>query len=428
LARYEILARLAQSKPAKLWSSACVGREAAVKSSAKDMIKVMHIIADLSPGGAETMLYRVLSRMDPVRFENEVISLTSLGNIAQQIRAIGVPVRALAMKRGLPNPFQVVRLARWIRKSKPQIVQTWMYHADLLGGLAARLAGEGQVVWNIRQGNLDPRWNKPLTLWTAKACARMSRWLPRCVVSCSQAALLVHVKSGYEPRKTEVIANGFDLEEFRPDPAARLSLRRELGLPQEALLIGMAARFHPVKDHRNFVQAAERLRGVIPKVHFALCGLGVDLENTELSKWIAEAGLDAHCHLLGPREDLPRLFAAMDIFTSPSLSEAFPSVVAEAMACGTPCVATSVGDSALVVGESGRVVPPGNPDALAQAWREMIEAGPSLRRQLGTTARLRVEQHFSLPRAVERYQAVYEKLASKTQQPMASQDLSKCAE
>src|ERR1700737_4863770 len=140
------------------------------------MIKVTHIITDLSPGGAETMLYRVLSRMDTARFENEVISLTSLGNIAQKIRAIGVPVRALGMKSGIPNPFSVVRLAQWIRKAKPQIVQTWMYHADLIGGLAARLAGEGRVVWNIRQANLDPKWNRPLTIWTAKACARTSRW------------------------------------------------------------------------------------------------------------------------------------------------------------------------------------------------------------------------------------------------------------
>jgi glycosyltransferase involved in cell wall biosynthesis len=392
------------------------------------MIKVTHIITDLSPGGAETMLYRVLSRMDTARFENEVISLTSLGNIAKKIRAIGVPVRALGMKSGIPNPFSVVRLAQWIRRSKPQIVQTWMYHADLIGGLAARLVGEGRVVWNIRQANLDPKWNKPLTIWTAKACARMSRWLPGCVVSCSQAALLLHTKVGYAACNTAVIANGFDLEEFRPDAAARISVRRELELPEDALVIGMAARFHPVKDHRNFIQAAARLHAKIPEVHFVLCGLGVDSENPELSKWVAAAGLDGHCHLIGPRQDVPCLFAAMDIFTSPSLSEAFPSVVGEAMACGTPCVVTHVGDSALIVGESGRIVPPGNPDALVEAWLELIEAGPDVRRHLGMTARLRIKQHFSLPAVVERYQAIYVELLGKTQQSALSSGLTKCVE
>jgi glycosyltransferase involved in cell wall biosynthesis len=366
------------------------------------------------------MLYRVLSRMDPARFQNEVISLTGLGSIAQKIRAAGVPVRALGMKKGIPNPYPFVRLVQWIHKSKPQIVQTWMYHADLVGGLAAHLAGEGRVVWNIRQANLDPKWNKTLTIWTAKACAHTSRWLPGCVVSCSQAALLLHTKLGYAAHNMAVIANGFDLEEFRPDAAARIAIRKELELPEGSLVIGMAARFHPVKDHRNFIQAAARLHAKMPGVHFALCGQGVDGENTELSKWVAAAGLGAHCHLIGPRQDLPCLFAAMDIFTSPSLSEAFPSVVGEAMACGTPCVVTDVGDSALIVGESGRIVPPGNPDALAEAWLELIEAGPSVRRQLGMTARLRVKQYFSLPMAVEKYQAIYTQLAGKAQQSMPS--------
>jgi glycosyltransferase involved in cell wall biosynthesis len=365
------------------------------------------------------MLYRVLSKMDVGRFENEVISLTSLGNIAQKIRAIGVPVRALGMKSGIPNPFSVVRLGQWIRKSKPQIVQTWMYHADLIGGLAARLAGEGRVVWNIRQANLDPKWNKPRTIWTAKACARLSRWLPECVVSCSHAALLLHTKLGYATHYMAVIANGFDLQEFRPDAAARTFVRRELELPDDALVIGMAARFHPVKDHRNFILAATRLHAKIPEVHFALCGLGVDSENTELSQWVAAAGLNAECHLLGPRQDLPCLLAAMDIFTSPSLSEAFPSVVGEAMACGIPCVVTNAGDSALIVGESGRIVPPGNPDALAEAWRELIEAGPDLRSHLGKTARLRIQHHFSLPAVVERYQEIYVELLGNTQQKRA---------
>ncbi len=392
------------------------------------MIKVTHIITDLSPGGAETMLYRVLSRMDTARFENEVISLTSLGNIAQKIRAIGVPVRALGMKSGIPNPFSVVRLAQWLRRSKPQIVQTWMYHADLIGGLAARLAGEGRVVWNIRQANLDPKWNKPLTIWTAKVCARMSRWLPGCVVSCSQAAIQLHTKLGYAACNMAVIANGFDLEEFRPDAAARICLRKELELPEDTLVIGMAARFHPVKDHNNFIQAAARLHAKIPEVHFVLCGQGVDCENPELFKWVAAAGLNAHCHLLGPRQDVPCLFAAMDIFTSPSLSEAFPSVVGEAMACGTPCVVTNVGDSALIVGESGRIVAPGNPDALAEAWLELIEAGPDVRRHLGMAARLRIKKHFSLLTAVERYQATYARLAGKAQQSMVSPGLAKWAE
>jgi glycosyltransferase involved in cell wall biosynthesis len=375
------------------------------------MIKVTHIISNLDGGGAETMLYRLLCRMDTARFENEVISLTDLGTLARKIRLAGVPVRALGMKRGTPNPFPVVRLGQWIRKSKPQIVQTWMYHANLVGGLAARLAGEIPVVWGIHQANLDPQLNKLLTVWTAKGCARMSLWLPSCVLFVSQAALLLHTRLGYSARRMEVIPNGFDLQEFSPDSAARPSLRRELGIAEDALVIGMAAHFRPEKDHRNFVRAAARIHNLVPEVHFVLCGLGVTRDNQQLVKWIADAGIQSRCHLLGQRTDIPRFFSAIDIATSSSLSEAFPLSVGEAMACGTPCVVTNVGDSALIVGSTGRVVAPGNPDALAEAWRELIESGPGMRRYLGMAARHRVQQHFSLSATVERYQAVYEKVA-----------------
>jgi glycosyltransferase involved in cell wall biosynthesis len=392
------------------------------------MIKVTHIITDLACGGAETTLYRVLSRMDNRRFENEVISLTSLGSIAQEIRGLGVPVRALGMKRGIPDPFSVIRLVQWIRKFKPQIVQTWMYHADLIGGLAARFAGEGRVVWNIRQANLDPKWNRARTIWTAKTCARMSPWLPGCIVSCSGAALRLHKNLGYAAHNMELIANGFDLEEFRPDAAARVSFCRELQLPEDSIIIGMAGRFHPVKGHRNFIDAAKLLHAKIRRVQFVLCGLGVDRENAKLSEWIAAGGLNDRCHLLGPRRDLPRVFAALDIFTSPSLSEAFPSVVGEAMACGIPCIVTNVGDSALIVGDTGRIVPPGSADALAEAWGQLIEAGPDVRRQLGMNARLRIKQNFSLSTAVERYQATYARLAGEVQRSITSPGLAKCVE
>jgi glycosyltransferase involved in cell wall biosynthesis len=392
------------------------------------VIKVAHIITDLSPGGAEFLLYRILTAMNPARFENEVIALTDLGGLAGQIRARGVRVRALGMHRSVPNPFAVIRLFRWIRQSKAQVVQTWMYHANLIGGVAARLAGDIPVVWGIHQADLDPQWNKLLTLWTAKGCARLSPWLPQNVVFVSQAALQLHARFGYRARRMEVIPNGFDLHEFRPDPAARLSVRRELEIATDTPVIGMASRFHPQKDHHNFIQAAARLQAMTPRVHFLLCGRGVTRDNTQLVDWIAEAGIQAQCHLLGERRDTARLFAAMDIATSSSASEAFPLAVGEGMSCGTPCVVTNVGDSALIVGDTGKVVAPRDPVALAGAWRELIEAGPEGRRSLGMAARRRVQEHFDLSAIVERYQAIYAQLAGGTLQRMPSSSLAQLAE
>ena len=388
------------------------------------IIKVMHIITDLGLGGAETMLYRLLSKIDSVRFKNEVISMTDLGGNAENIRAAGVPVRALGMKRGIPNPFPAVRLHRWIRESKPHVVQTWMYHANFIGGLTARFAGDIPVVWSIHQVDLNPQLTKLLTIWTAKVCARISRWLPGCVVFVSQASFFSHAKLGYVANRMEVIPNGFDVEQYKPDPVARMSVREELGISAETPLIGLAAHFRPMKDHRNFVHAAARLHTQMPKVHFLLCGDGITWQNSQLAGWIKAAGIHDFCHLLGPRHDMPRLFGGMDIAaTSSAGNEAFPLVIGEAMACGIPCVVTDVGDSALIVGETGRVVAPRNPDALAEAWRELIQAGPAIRHQLGATARLRVQQRFALPAIARRYEEIYSELADKFQQRMPSGDL-----
>jgi glycosyltransferase involved in cell wall biosynthesis len=375
------------------------------------MIKVMHVITTLGPAGAETMLCRIASGMDTSRFENEVVSLTGILDQAEKMQAIGVRVRTLGMKASVPNPLLVLRLAQWIRGSKPDVIQTWMCHPNFIGAFAARLAGNVPVVWGIHDSGLDSSMGNRRTTLVIRACALLSRKYAARIVCCSEASLRLHKELGYAAEKLEVIPNGFDVEQFKPDPAAHASLRKELGIPAETLLIGIAARFHPHKDHHNFVEAAARLHKELPAVHFLLCGLDITWQNSQLAAWIEAAGLRDCCHLLGVRQDVSRLFAGMEIATTASCSEAFPIVIGEAMACGTPCVVTDVGDSALIVGETGVVVPPGDPDALAEAWRKLIEAGPAVRRRLGMAARHRVQQHFALPAIVERYQTIYAQLA-----------------
>jgi glycosyltransferase involved in cell wall biosynthesis len=393
------------------------------------MIKVMHVITALGPGGAETMLCEMASGMDGTKFQNEVVSLTGILDLAGRIQGLGVRVRTLHMNAAAPNPLLVVRLAQWMRESKPDVIQTWMYHANLMGALAARLAGSIPVVWGIHHSTLDPRVDKRRTILINRACAFLSRRLPARIVFCSEASLRIHKELAYAAEKLEVIPNGFDLQKVKPDPAARLSVREELGLPAETPLIGMAARFHPQKDHQNFARAASLLHRQIPGVHFLLCGLDVNRQNTKLTQWIEGAGIRDSCHLLGVRQDMARLFAAMDIATTASVSgEAFPIVIGEAMACEIPCVVTNVGDSALIVGNTGKVVPPSDPAGLARAWRELIEAGSEVRRSLGTAARRRIEQNFALPAIVNRYQAVYEGLASQSLRGMPKPGFSQCAQ
>jgi glycosyltransferase involved in cell wall biosynthesis len=374
-------------------------------------MKITHVITSLSADGAQTMLYKLLSCLDKKTYEVDVVSLTELGPMAAKIEAIGVPVRALGMRPGLPSPVSILRLARWFRQYSPQVIQTWLYHADLIGGIAAKLAGGIPVAWNIRHGNLDSNGHKRSTLWAVKVCATCSRWLPNRIVCCSESSKQVHAAIGYGGDEIVVIPNGFDLANFRPDPEARLSVRRELGIPDGALMIGQVGRFHPLKDHRNFIDAAAWLHAEYPEVHFLLCGNGVTAENQELTEWIKLSGIRDRVHLLGHRLDVPRLNAAFDIASSSSYSEGFPNAIGEAMACGVPCVVTDAGESALIVQDTGRVVPPKNPRALADAWRQLIEIGPQERSLLGAAARIRVSEHFELRTIAARYEKLYEEIS-----------------
>jgi len=370
-------------------------------------MKIVHVITGLSTGGAEMMLYKLLSRMNADEFDSEVVSLTDDGPIADKIRMLGIPVQALGMKRGIPNPVALFKLTFLLRRKRPDLVQTWLYHSDFIGGMASKIAGNMKTFWSIRQSNIDVDSNKRSTIWVAKACAKLSSWLPDKIIVCSHAALKSHQALGYCMEKMFVIPNGFDLDEFRPDPEARKSVRKELKLDENALLVGLVARFDPQKDHRNFIEAAELIREKIPAVHFMLCGEGIDNGNTRLMQWI-EKGQVAGCfHLLGIRKDVSRLVAAMDVAVSSSLGEGFPNVVGEAMACSVPCVVTDVGDSALIVADTGRVVPAKDPGALAAAILGLLQAPPAFREEMGELARQRVKMNYSLDSVVREYEAVF---------------------
>jgi glycosyltransferase involved in cell wall biosynthesis len=381
----------------------------------KKPISVLLLINSLGCGGAETMLYRLLSKMDRRRFSPQAVTLIDVHPplIADKIRALGIPVRSLGMRPGgIPSPTALLRLIRWLRQEPPDVIQTWQYYSDLAGAVAARLAGNIPVAWGIRHSTLNDQEYKRRTILTAAMCARLSRWLPQRIVCCSEASREVHAALGYAADKIVVIPNGYDLESFKPDPAARRSVRNELKIPDDAPVIGLVSRFHPQKDHRNFFKAAGMLNRDRPDVHYLLCGDDVTWENRELLNMIEEAGIVSRCRLLGLRDDLPRLTAAFDIASMSSCSgEGFPNVVSEAMSCGVPCVVTDVGDAALIVEHTGFVVPPKNSSALAAAWSKMLDLGPEGRNHLGMAARQRIAERFSLAVIVDRYEQLLEELS-----------------
>ena len=370
----------------------------------------MHIITGLNIGGAEIMLCKLLSYIDKTKFESKVLSLTDIGSIGKKIEKLGISVKALGMKRGVPDPRYVFRVTAVLKKEKPDLIQTWMYHSDLIGGIAAKMVRNIPVVWNIRMSNLDPEGNKKTTILTAKACAKLSKIIPKKIICCSKASFKVHSELGYKEEKMIVIPNGFDLDAFKPDAEARYSVKRELRIPDDAAIIGMVARFDPQKDHKNLINAAGVLCRSNKNIHFILCGDRITNDNKQLAKWIQEHNLQVNFHLLGRRADMARITTAFDIASSPSYGEGFPNVVGEAMSCEVPCVVTNVGDSAYIVGDTGIVVPPKNPLAMAKAWEKLIKLPAEERKILGKLARKRIEDNFEINFVVNRYMVLYSQL------------------
>ncbi len=370
------------------------------------VMKVVHVITGLGLGGAETMLWKILSSSSRKVVEHVVISIAGGGPLAVTMRAAGFKVFELDM-RSWKAPAAFLRLILLVRRERPDVVQTWLYHGDLFGGLAARLAGVRNVVWNVRASQVSATSIGRATMAVVKLCALFSRYLPRVIICCSEASVRTHKQLGYATEKMRMIPNGFELERFRPDAAAAGKLRRELGIRADALVVGLVGRFNILKDHRTFLAAAGLVHLQFPDVHFVLCGNDIVAENAQLGAWVDEADLRDNIHLLGPRRDVPTLNAAFDVATCSSSSEGFPNVVGEAMACGVPCVVTDVGDCALIVGDTGIVVPPMQPALFADALIRMIELGPARRAELGRSARERVEKNFEIDEIRLRYERLY---------------------
>lgn len=368
----------------------------------------IHIITCLDNGGAESVLYRLVS-VSPKN--HHVVSMMGLGKYGPILKEAGVAVTCLNMPSGRVNFRGLFRLYSLLKKEKPMVVQTWMYHADLLGGLVARIAGVKNVHWNIRHSELEPGKSKRSTIFVAKACAFLSRWIPLKIICCAEKAMQVHARYGYDKSKMVVINNGYNLSLFKPDSDARNRVRAELKLSDDTLLLGMVGRFNVQKNHKGLLDSLRQLKEQEVEFKCALVGAGMNQVNADLSTWIEKAGLVNDVLLLDQRSDIPAIMNAMDIHVfSSSFGEGFPNVLAEAMACGTPCVTTDVGDAALIVGETGWVVPVNDTDSFSNAvymavneWSENFIAWESRK----NSAIKRVEDNFSLAKMVDAYHRVW---------------------
>lgn len=375
-------------------------------------MKVLHVIVDLDVGGAESMLKRLIESNPATIPETAVISLTSLGVIGETLRARGVCVYTLEMSSFWHFPIILWRLLRLIRLYRPTIVQTWMYHADLLGGLAARLAGTRSVVWNVRSTAI-PQGPLSVTFWLVRLCAICSYYIPERIICCANSAKAAHVKLRYAAHKMIVIPNGYDFFVFESDLNSRMKTRLDLGLDDSDIVIGVVGRFDPLKDFRNFVSAASYINAQQGDVRFLMVGRGNEWSNATLRGWIERAGLVKSFHLIGQQADVANSLAAMDIFCLSSVNEAFPNVLAEAMAMGLPCVVTQAGDAADILGDNNFVVPVKDPVSLAYALLRMCRLDPVDRKMLGERNAKKVREEYGIEKIRQKYEEVYVEVSRK---------------
>lgn len=370
--------------------------------------KVLHVITGLGDGGAEGVLSRLV--LGSTRAQHVVVSLIDDGKYGQILRNQGIRVYTLGMSPNRPNPIKFLRLIRWIRIENPDVVQTWMYHADLMGGLAARIGGCKRVFWGIRHSSLEPGPTKNTTILIARLCAKLSRWLPEKVICCAKKAASVHEGIGYDASKLIVIQNGFDLSRFYPDEPIGKRVRREFGVASDEFLIGMVGRYDPLKNHHGLIDALALLREEGREFQCVLVGRGVSPNNTELARHIDASGLTGQVTLAGSRNDIPAIMNALDLHVLASLGEGFPNVVAEAMACGTPCAVTDVGDARMIVGTDALCCEPGNTRNLAQLISSLIEkkrGDQGAWRELETYSRDQIQRNFTVDQMICRYEACW---------------------
>ena len=371
-------------------------------------MQVLHIITSLSDGGAEAVLFR-LCKFDKEN-NHTVISLMSEQKYGPMLDNIGVAVHTLNFSKGKIKVSGLFQLYRLIRQIKPDVVQTWLDHADLIGGIVARLAGIKNIVWGVHHTDLVKGESKISTILISRINAFLSYFVPKKIVYCAEEAKKAQEQIGYKKTKSVLVYNGYDVKDFVQNNFLGAAFRNELNISVDTFLIGHVGRYDPQKDLPNLVEAFSLLDKKKFNFKVIIVGTNLDNNNLDLVFKLNENNLSERIQLLGRRNDIDAVMNGIDLFVLSSLSEAFPNVLNEAMLCGTPCVTTNVGDAGKIVSDTGWVVSPKDSQAIANAIIEAAKEKQSnnsfwLQRQ--TACRKRVVENFSLEKMVKEYKEVW---------------------
>jgi len=370
-------------------------------------MKILHIITSLSTGGAEKMLVKIINETLS-QSNHRVISLGEIGTQGILLKELGIPVYNLKVTNFTKFLISIRTIFLIVKKEKPDIIQGWMYHGNLAASLAGWLRnGNFPVVYNIRHSLYDINKEKKATQWVIRLNSFLSSKTSG-VIYNSRISGKQHEAFGFCSNKSIIIPNGFDVNEYKFNIEDRNEIRREFNIDNNVILFCQIGRNHPMKDHANFIRASANLLKEYKDVHFLLVGKNID-SDFKLNKKINNLGIGAKMTLCGERDDIKKVWNAVDYAVlSSSWGEAFPNVLGEAMLCEVPCIATDVGDSKYIIGETGRIVNPNNSDELAGAMLDYAKLSQEERCKLGNKARQRIISIFSIENIAKKYLDLYQ--------------------
>ncbi len=368
-------------------------------------MKILHIITGLGDGGAELTLYKICKYDSSNR--HIVISLKDKGKYFSLLSKLGIEVYCLNMS--FFSIYKLFFLVKKIKNLKPNVVQTWLAHADFLGGIAARLAGIKNIVWNVRYSNIEIAKSKISTILIIKILSRLSYFIPISIIIVSKRAKKFYEKKGYDKKKLKFIPNGYDLSILKINKTQRKFFNKKINLKKKIPLIGNVARYNPQKDHLNLLNALSIIRSKNINFFCVLVGSNINQNNVDLVSKIKKLNLSNHIKLLGRNDNILQVMNGLDLHVlSSCYGEGFPNVLAESMACGTPCITTDVGDSAFIVGKTGWIVPPKNPTRLSDAIEKAInEISSSRWKKRCVEARIKIKEKFSINKMLKSYNRVW---------------------
>lgn len=373
--------------------------------------KICFIINKPVIGGAEGFLMRLMGSIND-RFECHLIFLNPDGPLYEKFKENVYEVHSVRFTK---NPLllftQTVRLIKLIRRISPQVVHTWLYLSDFLGGIATRLSGtKARIYWSIRHSNCSFSQNRLHTFLLIRTCGVLTRWVPDAIISCSVVAARTHVeKCFYKKSRIKIIPNGFNTALLQFNHNDRIEFRTGLNIcVNDSKIVAFIGRFDVQKGVDTFISVSKQILQHNRNTYFAFIGSDCVRENNELWQMISDAGLIEHAILMGPVMNIRKCYSGLDLAIIASRGEAFPNVLAEVMSMGIPVVTTNVGDIPIILEGIQECFDVADINGMAAKSVELLELSEDQKRSLSAKMRNRIVERYSLDKINSQFVDIYE--------------------